>query len=80
MVFHPILQKVVRLATCDVEDDTGDTMSLFWTERNRALSQYSKIKDYQFNPRGWVVDEAGSNWRGIQNVYGEDGLKRCNKL
>ena len=78
-VFHPILQKVMRLATCDVEDETGDTISLFWTERNRALSQYSKIQDYQFNPRCWVVNKAGSDWSAINNVYGEEGLKRVKK-
>ena len=39
------------------------------------------IKNIKFNPKGWMVDEAGSNFKGMELVFGEEArlhkMKSC---
>ena len=38
-------------------------------------------KHYKFNPKGWMIDEAGSNFKGMEKVFGEEAsiykMKMC---
>ena len=33
-----------------------------------------RITENKFNPTGWMADENGANWNGIEKVFGKDSL------
>jgi len=70
MAYHPLLRKVVTLATRDCESENKNCISLFWTLPNNALVELSGIQNYHFNPKGWCMDEAGASCSDIEKVYG----------
>ena len=74
-VYHPLLRKVIRLATMDCEKEDTQSITLFWTLFNETLQIVKQDRSYGFNPKGWVRDEAGANWAAIRNVFGEQGVK-----
>ena len=40
------------------------------------LGEVTKKKDYKFNPKHFIVDEAGANFNGIQEIFGEEGVMK----
>ncbi|KAK3711266.1 hypothetical protein QZH41_007880 [Actinostola sp. cb2023] len=76
-VYHPLLRELFKLATAEVEAETGDTIAVFFQAFNRALQESKNDPSYKFNPRGWVFDEHGGNWNAVRDVFGEDALARC---
>lgn len=75
--YHPLLPKVVKLATIDCDSESKECISLFWTLWNNALVELSGIPNYHFNPKGWCMDEAGANWSAIEEVFGSEALLKC---
>ena len=51
-VYHPLLQKVVPLATIEYEAEDSLSVEYFWTLFNEVLQKESGKKDYLFNPCG----------------------------
>ena len=79
-VYHPVLRKLVPLATMECSGENTATISLFWKIFNDALKKESGDSNYTFNPRGWITDMAGANMEGIKSVFGTsavDRIKTC---
>ncbi|KAL9961802.1 hypothetical protein ACROYT_G030823 [Oculina patagonica] len=75
-VYHPILRKLVSLATMECETEDACNVELFWNCFNEVLKKEKKDKNYVFNPRGWITDMAGSNMEGIKRVFGPKALNK----
>jgi predicted nucleic acid-binding Zn finger protein len=75
-VYHPVLKKLIPLATMECEGENSNTVQLFWECFNEILRKESGNNDYQFNPRGWITDMAGSNIEGLKRVFGSDVVGR----
>lgn len=67
-VYHPILRKLVPLATMECETEDACNVELFWNCFNKVLRKEKKDENYVFNPRAWVTDMAGSNMEGLIKV------------
>lgn len=75
-VYHPMLRKIITLATMECEGETTDTLSKFWMLFNEVLQKVSGDTNKKFNPFGWMADEAGANWSAITKVFGQNALER----
>ena len=75
-VYHPILKKLIPLATMECEGENSNTVQLFWECFNEILRKESGNDNCQFNPRGWITDMAGCNIEGLKRVVGDDVVKR----
>ena len=75
-VYHPLLRKVVPLATMETEHENSLSVEIFWRYFNEVLRKVSGSNDYVFNPRGWITDMAGSNMEGLKRVFGQEVLER----
>lgn len=73
---HPIICKVMCIATMEITKENGENLILFWHQLNSMLQELSGDAVYMFNPRGWIVDEHSANWSSIAAVYGEEGIRR----
>ena len=79
-VYHPVLRKLVPLATMECSGENTATISLFWKIFNDALKKESGGSSYTFNPCRWITDMAGANMEGIKSVFGTsavDCIKTC---
>ena len=73
-VLHPSMRQLHRL----VSSESTVTVKLFWQLFNECLQivekKIEKSKEidnqYKFNPKGFMGDKAGSNFRGMQEVFG----------
>ena len=75
-VYHPMLRRLVTLATMECEDETTKTLTKFWLLFNEVLAKVSGDNKKMFNPTGWMADEAGANWAAICSVYGKESFNR----
>jgi hypothetical protein len=75
-VYHPLLRKVIPLATMECEAENSLCVEYFWKCFNEILQKVSGKKDYLFNPCGWVTDMAGANMEGLKRVFGSAVLER----
>ena len=73
---HKATQKLLCLATMEVEAENTENLILFWNTLNEMLQEVTANPTYTFNPIGFVVDENHANWVSIKKVFGEDTLKR----
>ena len=73
---HPAMKKLVRIASMEVKSESTQHIAYFWLLLNEALAEYSGIEGYKFNPITIIVDEAGANFCGIKEVYGEEFVKK----
>ena len=79
-VYHPMLRKLIPLATMECSGENTSTIALFWSTFNDVLKKESGDANYVFNPRGWITDMAGANIQGLKNVFGTsavDRIKTC---
>ena len=70
-VYHPLLQKIIRLASMEVNVEDSEAIEIFWTLFNKVLADCKGDPFYKFNPLGWCADEAGSYWEGLFRVFGD---------
>ena len=75
-VYHNASRKLLRLATMEVKGETSENVVLFWRLFNEVLAEVKGEPGYQFNPCGWITDEAGANFNGIGMVYGQQALQK----
>ena len=70
-VYHTSMRKLLKLACMECRTESSKTVGMFFRIWNKALMVASgKSTPYIFNPRNIMVDSAGSNYRGIKEVYG----------
>ena len=74
-MFHPTLHRVIRLANMEMQSENTADISVFFILFNEVLQYASGDKDYKFNPSAFVCNEAGTNFCGIKEVYGEEFVK-----
>lgn len=70
-VYHPAMRKILKLATMEVRAENTRHISLFWIFFNNMLSDI-KGKPTHFNPKSIMVDEAGANFCGVKEAFGEE--------
>ena len=75
-VYHNASRKLLRLATMEVKGETIENVALFWRLFNEVLAEVKGEPGCQFNPCGWITDEAGANFNGIGMVYGQQALQK----
>ena len=74
-IYHPLIRKQIILATLNCEGENKENAELFWRCWEEALG--GKNESTCFNPTGIILDEKGSNWKAVENVYGKELLHRC---
>ena len=75
-LYHPLLRKQILLATMHCESENKENSETFWNLWNVALSSGLEVR-YMFNQAGLMLDEKGSNWNAIKNVFGCEFMERC---
>ena len=66
----------MRLATCEVKGETSQSCALFWICLNSMLQDVTNNPEKKFNPAHFICDEAGANFNGIQEVFGDQGVRK----
>ena len=74
-IYHPLIRKQIILATLNCEGENKENAELFCRCWEEALG--GKNESTCFNPTGIILDEKGSNWKTVENVYGKELLHRC---
>ena len=77
-VFHSSSRKLLRLATMEVKSENTTNCALFWSQWNKLLAYVKGDPKYKFNPCGFLTDEAGANFAGIREVYGDEHHRNAN--
>ena len=78
-VLHPSIRLLFRLASMEVLSESSQTVKMFWDLFNECLqkvrSKVAKKKDidttYKFNPKWFMCDEPGANFRGLEAAFGK---------
>ena len=71
-LIHPAMKKILRLASMEIRSEHHEDIALFFRLFNEILSTVKGEQNYQFNPRYFVCDEAGANYKAIAQVYGTE--------
>ena len=74
--YHPLVRKTVKILTIDVKSETTEGFVVMWELLNECLQKLTENKNHKFNPSGWMADENGANWNGIEKVFGKDSFSR----
>jgi hypothetical protein len=53
-VYHPILRKLVPLATMECSGENTSNIELFWSTFNEVIQKEKSDPNYTFNPCGWI--------------------------
>ena len=71
-LLHPAMRKMLRLASMEIRSENYRDIALFLTLFNEILATVKNQPGYKFNPRYFVCDEAGANYKAIAEVYGAE--------
>ena len=78
---HPAMLQILRLASMEIRSENYIEISQFFTLFNRICAQVKEEPGYKFNPRFFVCDEGGANWKALRLIYGaqftEDRVRGC---
>ena len=74
-IYHPLIRKQIILAILNCEGENKENVGFFWRCWEEVLG--GKNESTYFNPTGIILDEKGSNWKAVKNVYGKELLHRC---
>ena len=74
-VYHSLLQKQVTLAIMECKHEDTSCIETFWRLFNEAFKKQNKTAD-KFWPIGWSTDMAGSNFAGLERLYGEEVMSK----
>ena len=69
------MKQILCLAGMEIQSENYKDIATFFTLFNEILSEISGIPGYKFNPRYFVCDEGGMNYKAIREVYGEQFVK-----
>ena len=67
---HPAMLQILRLASMEIRSENYIEISQFFTLFNRICAQVKEEPGYKFNPRFFVCDEGGANWKALRHIYG----------
>lgn len=71
-LYHPAMRKILRLASMEIRTENSEDIAIFFRLFNEVLAKEKGEPGYKFNPRCFVCDEGGANYKGIALVYGQD--------
>ena len=74
-LIHPAMKQILRLASMELCSENYIDISLFLRLFNEMLAEISNTPGYKFNPRYFVCDEGGANYKAVRQVYGEDFVR-----
>ena len=74
-LIHPAMKQILRLASMELCSENYLDISLFLCLFNEMLAEISNRPGYKFNPRYFVCDEGGANYKAVWDVYGEDFVR-----
>ena len=74
-IYRTLIRKQITLATLNCEGENKENAELFWRCWEEAVG--GKNESTYFNPTGLILEEKGSNWKAVENVYGKELLHRC---
>ena len=69
-LIHQAMKKILRLASMELHSKNHKDIALFFSLFNEILSDVKGVPNYRFNPRYFVCDEAGANYKAIAELYG----------
>ena len=72
---HPAMKQILRLASMELRSENHTDVAIFLRLFNEMLAEITGIPGYKFNPRYFVCDEGGANYKAIREVYGEQFVK-----
>ena len=78
-LMHPTMKKVLQLASMDIRSENYKGVALFFRLFNKMLAEVKGEENYKFNPRYFVCDESGANYKVLVLVYGEQFASLCAK-
>ncbi|MCG8623181.1 MAG: hypothetical protein MJE68_14445, partial [Proteobacteria bacterium] len=79
-VLHPSMRLLLRLASMEVPSESSASVKLFWDLFNECLQKVRATalktsvidKSYKFNPKGFMCDESGANFKGIEAAFDKE--------
>ena len=74
-LIHPAMKQILRLASMELRSENYIDISLFLRLFNEMLAEISNRPGYKFNPRYFVCDEGGANYKAVRQVYGEEFVR-----
>ena len=72
---HPAMKQILRLTSMEIRSENHRDIALFLRLFNKILSEVSGRPRYKFNPRYFVCDEGGANFKAIREVYGKEFVR-----
>ena len=60
----------------EVEAEDSANCAKFWKVFNKILQELCNDKNYYFNSKRFIMDEAGANHNGIAVIYGKQGSNK----
>ena len=72
---HPAMKMMVRLASMEIHSENHVHIAAFFRLFNKMLSEVKGEENYKFQPRYFVCDEGGANYKAIREVYGDEFCK-----
>ena len=72
---HSSMREMIRLASMEMRSENSKDIAIFFRLFNEMLEKVSGIPNYKFNPRCFLYDEAGANYKAVRIVYGDDFCK-----
>ena len=68
---HPSMRRIVKLAGMETKKEDTVSITIFFKKFNEMLQRITQKEDYMFNPKNIMMDEAGANFAGVTNVFGQ---------
>ena len=74
-LIHPAMKQILRLASMELRSENYVEIANFFVMFNNMLSQEKGEIGYKFNPRYFVCDEGGANYKALRHIYGEEFVR-----
>ena len=68
--------KMMCIATFECEKEDRTNITIFLELLCNSMKEFLGQDDYDWLPRGFLVDAAGANFHAIRNIFGRPGIKR----
>ena len=69
------MREMIHLALMKMRSENSEDIAIFFRLFNEMLGKASGIPNYKFNPRCFLCDEVGANYKAVRIVNGDDFCK-----
>ena len=70
------MRQMIHLASMQMHTENAEDITLFFRLFNEIPQKVTENDKYKFNPRCFLCDEAGANYKAIKLLYGEEFCKQ----